>query len=359
MRRVLASGLSTEDQKDPEKIWDLLESQVDATVKINFRVHRLEFFNMRQKPDEDITTYMSRLREKATKCEFVAEELHERLIEMIILSTPFDDFRKELLTKVKGHEIRQVLERGRDYEAIQASQASLSAMKGNGPRVDEVSVQKQKCHNCWLNHAPRSCPAYRDKCHTCGRLGHWKKLCRSGGSGPKKFQRSHKYERNNTSGHARDTKTRHRFDRRGQHELCVSDNESTSDSDTQAKSFYSLQVSDIALHNIDRSEAYASLIVHPTHPRVEGPIRLKVDTGAAGNTLPLRTYKQMFGDTPHMDILERERVRLTSYSGHSIKCIGSLKLGLQRRHNNEIQQHKFYVVDVPGPAIMAYKQVKT
>ena len=51
---------------------------------------------MRQKPDKQITDYISRLREKATKCEFGEGELNERLIGMVILFTPFDEFRKEL-----------------------------------------------------------------------------------------------------------------------------------------------------------------------------------------------------------------------------------------------------------------------
>lgn len=36
MRRVLAFGLSDVQQNIPDDLWSLLESQVDATVKINF-----------------------------------------------------------------------------------------------------------------------------------------------------------------------------------------------------------------------------------------------------------------------------------------------------------------------------------
>ena len=44
---------------------------------------------------------------------------------------------------------------------------------------------------------------------------------------------------------------------------------------------------------------------------VQGNLTLKVDTGAAGNTLPLRTYKQMFGDIPPKQILSSTTVKLT------------------------------------------------
>ena len=40
-------------------------------------------------------------------------ELEERLIENIIVSTPYENLRKELLTKPKGHAIYKVIERAR------------------------------------------------------------------------------------------------------------------------------------------------------------------------------------------------------------------------------------------------------
>ena len=45
----------------------------------------------------------------------------------------------------------------------------------------------------------------------------------------------------------------------------------------------------------------------------------KVDTGAARNTLPLRTYKQMYKTLPPKDILEPTRnVKLVAYNGQEI-----------------------------------------
>ena len=59
-------------------------------------------------------------------------------------------------------------------------------------------------------------------------------------------------------------------------------------------------------------------------------IKLKVDTGAAGNTLPLRTYKQMYKTFPPKDILEPTRnVKLVAYNGQEIPCLGSTNLQLR------------------------------
>ena len=121
MRCILTSGLSAADQKDPDKLWTLFEQQVDTSLNVNFRIHRLEFAQLRQKPTENITEYVSRLRAKATKCNFSDDELNERLIEMVTLSTPHDAFRKDILKKAKGTSMDEILKLGREYEAIIAS----------------------------------------------------------------------------------------------------------------------------------------------------------------------------------------------------------------------------------------------
>ena len=43
MRRLLASGLSQDQLKTPKEILDMFDAQLYASLKINFRVHRLEF----------------------------------------------------------------------------------------------------------------------------------------------------------------------------------------------------------------------------------------------------------------------------------------------------------------------------
>ena len=64
-----------------------------------------------QQMDEVITPYVLRLHQKATNCEFEKKSLEEGLIENIIRNTPYEDFRKELLTRPKGYQITKVIER--------------------------------------------------------------------------------------------------------------------------------------------------------------------------------------------------------------------------------------------------------
>ena len=370
MRRILASGLTEAEQKVPEKVWTLIEAEVDASVKINFRVHRLEFARMKQKTDETISQFLSRLRDKATKCEFGKAELNERLIEMVILSTPHDEFCKELLTKPKGHPVNEVLERGREYEAIAASTISLKKLslqptsssqptnsnidairkRNNAPSRNTASTQ---CSNCGLTHKFGSCPASNDRCSACNSRGHWKKMCRKTNGGQVAFK---PHVRPTTStqatGHP-NPERRSKQHHYSQHDVRLDDEIESYGPEEFTTEFHAITISDVGITASSNDEAFIKLQVRHTTHNVQGPLRIKVDTGSGGNTLPLRTYKQMFRDTPLSEVLQNDPdVRLTSYSGDPIQCFGSLTLDVRKESQATAFPTKFYVVDVAGPAIL-------
>ena len=56
MRRILASCLPDDDKKYANAVWALIVKNVDATVKKNLGVHRLELALMRQKSNENLTS---------------------------------------------------------------------------------------------------------------------------------------------------------------------------------------------------------------------------------------------------------------------------------------------------------------
>ena len=78
-----------------------------------------------------------------------------------------------------------------------------------------------------------------------------------------------------------------------------------------------------------------------------------MDAGAGGNILPLRTYKQMFDSRPTHCVLKPEPItRLKSYSGHQIRCLGSISFDTCRINQKTYTKHKFYVINVQGPAVV-------
>ena len=176
LKRLNASGLSDDDKKKPVKLWEFYEGQLKLNVY--FRIHRLHLMQYRQKPDESIDDFVTRARTLALKCQFIDEELNERLIELIIASTPHDALRNDLYSKPKGHSIADVLTEGRKYEALSAGNEQLHQLGMSQSEKIHAMDRGRTCQNCGRSHKPRQCPAYNDECSACGTRGHWAKCCR-------------------------------------------------------------------------------------------------------------------------------------------------------------------------------------
>ncbi|KAJ8032068.1 hypothetical protein HOLleu_25484 [Holothuria leucospilota] len=70
---INSSGLTTQDQTDPTKLWNLFESQLK--IKVDFWIHRLELMNFRQKQNETLDEFVNLCRHKAKECNFTDDEL--------------------------------------------------------------------------------------------------------------------------------------------------------------------------------------------------------------------------------------------------------------------------------------------
>ena len=105
-----------------------------------------------------------------------------------------------------------------------------------------------------------------------------------------------------------------------------------------------------------RSEAIATLdIILPNRKGIHD-LKIKVDTGAEGNTLPLRTFQQMFPEWvdqnghPRPGTTQKESAILTAYNGSSIPQHGSV--GIHCAYKGEWTYIKFYVVTSNEPTIL-------
>ncbi|KAJ8049065.1 hypothetical protein HOLleu_01628 [Holothuria leucospilota] len=297
LKKINASGLSTEDQNDPVKLWSLFEDQLK--VKVNFRIHRLELMRYKQGKEESLDDFINRCRQKAAECDFNQNEIAERIIELVIASTPFEAFQKDLLDTPKGYTVEDVLKEGRKYEAVVASRKSLSTLEsqGSGTSVNAIKTTKsRKCGNCALSHPPRQCPAYYDKCKACGTKGHWAKCCRKTKGKTKFSDREHKQKDKPDKYHhkhyKRPTKTK-----QGQTNIHTVESDETdsvqSDDDSFKTQFDAITISTLNFQPLNRKEAYTNIDVICPHRPGKHKLKLKVDTGAEGNTLPLRTVRQM------------------------------------------------------------------
>lgn len=125
----------------------------------------------------------------------------------------------------------------------------------------------------------------------------------------------------------------------------------------------------ITIDSIKRTEAFAK--IQFTMPEVDSgkerkrSILAKVDTGAQGNTLPLRIYKLLRPDDMGPDNKPSPKTQasargivLKAYNGSTIQCHG--KTSLQCRGTDKRwSTHLFFLVDVPGPAIIGLPAAET
>ena len=356
LRRINASDLSPEQKQNPLELWTLFENQLK--VNVNFRIHRLHLMKYRQTGDESIDDFVTRARTLANKCQFTENELNERLMELIIASTPYDGLRRELLGKPIGHTIRDVLKEGRKFEALSAGNDQLQRLDTKQSDIHTVSYVR-KCGNCGTSHKPRQCPAYKDKCSACNAIGHWKACCRKTLTQQRPSSSGKRDDRTPSNRHGNPRRRRTPSSHRKNSKVHSVDTDYETDGESYQQSFYAITVSTQCLDAIDnrsatRDEAFVVLDVQP--PGLKGTgytLRLKIDSGASGNTLPMRTFRQMYGNKADTrNLLEPANgIKLTAYNGEEIRCMGTLDMKCQHKSSGW-KTTRFYVVDVPGPAVV-------
>ncbi|XP_030831434.1 uncharacterized protein LOC115920236 [Strongylocentrotus purpuratus] len=361
LRRINASGLSEADQEKPQELWKLFEKQIK--VNINFRVHRLELMRYRQRQDESIDAFVTRCRDKANTCDFEESELAERIMEVVITSTPSLEFQKFLLDQPKGYQIDAILVEGRKYEAVAASRKCLETLEPAKESIDSFKRNqgRKTCGNCGRIHKPRQCPAYHDVCRACDTKGHWAKFCRKA-----KNDRSRKPDRRSDDHKSDDRQPKHgnqsRSKSKGRKYKPISEMDTEHDTSTDHEHQQSAGPSNfehfdtihtIGTHTVINSKgtvAFANIDIICPQKSGQHYLYLKIDSGASANTITVRTAKQIYGDK-WRQVVKRTPVKLVAYGEISIPCVGTLDIKC-RYKSPEWYTHTFYVADVNGPAIL-------
>ena len=220
--------------------------------------------------------------------------------------------------------------------------------------IDAVSNNRshKQCGNCGGTHAPRECPAYGTTCSRCHKQNHWRQVCRSGSSGITNT-------RGGQAAHAKaSTKPtkRHGWSPRRPGHRCQAIHTVTDDSDDDvASGLECLEFSSIEKNSGDnRDELYASLDIQYKRP---ASLRVKVDTGAQGNILPLHIFRRMFPEKlapngyPAEGTRKKRQTILQAYNGTTIKQLGVVTLSCKHK-DTEWHSPDFFVTESEGPAIL-------
>ena len=151
-------------RKKNARLWKFFEDQL--RVSVNFRIHRLALMQYRQQEGESLDEFVTRTRTLGQQCNFEEKYLQERIIELIIASTPIEPFRCELLGKGPDLTLEDVIKEGRQHEAALKGTQQLEDLYKSHPqmRVHSIKinnkVKHKQCNKCGRNHKYRDCPAY-------------------------------------------------------------------------------------------------------------------------------------------------------------------------------------------------------
>ncbi len=208
-RAVLLHSLGTEGQRLFYTLPDTgttFEHAMKAledhfTPKVNVVVARHRFRQRSQRADETIPQFLSALRELASSCAYAhmeSEMLRDQLVERSYAPTVRDRLLLEpSLTLDSAVTIACQVEQALSNSHMLSAQSSVHAVAskpfrhrkkstsrsdGAKPVADTTRRVNRMCYRCGAkNHLANAadCPAARAKCRTCGKIGHFSKLCRS------------------------------------------------------------------------------------------------------------------------------------------------------------------------------------
>ena len=105
-----------------------------------------------------------------------------------------------------------------------------------------------------------------------------------------------------------------------------------------------------------RDEAFVLINIKLPNRNGIHKLRLKINTGAQGNTLPVSTFHRMFPeklDTDGFPNIKKQFInkKLIAYNGTPIKCFGNIKIPCQY-NKSDWHVSTFHIVDLQGPAVL-------
>ena len=363
--------LSENDKADPNVVWKKFESHIEP--KVNFRVQRFYLQKYSQSETESIDDYMARCKLQALKCKFSQNEAEERLIEQLIVGTNLSELQKELLGTDDKLTLEQALNIGRTHEASISHMSQLQGVQTRQADIHYVKTGgKTSCYFCARSHPKNGrCPAFGTLCKRCGGKNHWQVACRKStytkqnhrgrGRGNGRGRSRSRNRHGDESGKRDCDGWSHKNDgKRGVHAVTRDNEESRDDMTSQFEHLSFATMSLLPNERDNRDEVFAKLDIGLSNKdrRQTADLKVKVDTGAQGNILPLRIFRRMFpekltaeGYPSHGAVTPRSNTTLSAYNGSNIPQYGSISLPCSYS-TTEWVNAEFYIADTDGPAIL-------
>ena len=197
-------GASTIEGYTEEQLLEKIKET--AVIGKNKAVHRKEFYEIIQAPDEQLKLFVAKLKAKAERCNFTMEctaagctevlNYGEQMIKDQMTTGLYDkDVQQEVLAKDKTLTTLELVynhveayEQGKRAKSelqgpseVNAVQSQYKKSKSSGEN-DETSRACNGCggpaHGGYMQRE-KDCPAWGQKCYGCGKKNHFKRNCKT------------------------------------------------------------------------------------------------------------------------------------------------------------------------------------
>lgn len=319
--------LSPAESQKLDSIKSALRSRFAPTR--NFRFERYLFNKITQSSEEKFDSFLTRVMSRAKKCNF-GDLLDDLIVDRIIFGIKDDQLRTKLLdidplslfkTTTLCRSAESCKEQSQvvtaDSQLQSTTTSSVAAIKT--PTQQNQSSQQPRsypCRNCGTSHAYRQCPAFGKSCSSCGKVNHFAAQCRARNS--PNINPSRKPMNPTTS--TTNPKPTSSLTKKVA-ELNVDDEDHTSNADLYVNAVYAdstnlsdtLYVNSVSVFSVDATvetdeDWFEVLVV------ADEKVRVKLDSGAQCNVLPLKSVQKM------ALVIQPSRIRrIASYSDTSFK----------------------------------------
>lgn len=180
--------LSEAQKKDPTAVLDALEEYFKPAKNVIYE--RYKFGSCKQGNDEPIDTFLTRLREAASSCDYRGLK-DEMIRDRLVLGIASESTRRRLLrerelmlpTAIEICRLAELTEsRMKVMESPYAQMDNVNATEKHYAKrsfPDKQERDVQACKYCGNNHkrGREQCPAYGKTCRACGISNHFAKVC--------------------------------------------------------------------------------------------------------------------------------------------------------------------------------------
>ena len=316
-----AGNKTDEDQIPVTELFRKFEEY--CIPKRNLIIERRKFFKRDQRIDENIDSYVIELKNLALTCEF--GEIRESMMTFrIVEGIKSDAVRDRLLRQGADLSFAQAVDICRAEEITLEKMKSLTEHTSDVGSVLKKAVSKSKqdkgniykkydqnhrthsCIFCGRQHPPKKCPAYGTVCRNCNKKNHWSKCCKL---------------------------------RKEVKEISIDDD--------------AFVIETVAYNDEKQCNTEATVVLHIKDAKV----RMKIDTGAEVNVMPLRVFNQV-NDRSKESILtlKSTSTKLTGYGGNKIPVCGVCLANCS--FQGKILHTDFYVIETDSRSVLGLDSCK-